>query len=55
MAVVRKDSKTTGDAATMESKLLRVAHMFEEHRDDLNMRELCRLAIKVAQEGLIRA
>ena len=33
-----------------QERLLRIAHMFSEHREDELMRELCRLAIKCAQE-----
>jgi hypothetical protein len=34
--------------------LLRLARMFAPHRGDGLMRELCRLAVSCAQEGLIR-
>jgi hypothetical protein len=34
--------------------LLRIAHMFAPHRRDELMRELCRLAVKCAQEGAVR-
>ena len=36
-------------------ELLRIAHMFAPYRDNDLMRELCRLAIKCAQEGIARA
>ncbi len=39
----------------VQDSLLRIAHMFSQFRDDPIMRELCRLAIKTAQERLIRA
>lgn len=41
------------DAARVQRNLMRIAHMFGEYRDDRLMREMCRLAIKFAQEGLI--
>lgn len=41
------------DTTRMQANLLRLAHMFNEHRADRLMRELCRLAIKCAQERLI--
>ncbi|MCD8350999.1 MAG: hypothetical protein LUC93_10360 [Planctomycetaceae bacterium] len=37
-----------------QKDLRRIAHMFSTHRDDPLMREICRLAIKCAQEGWIR-
>lgn len=37
----------------VEQELLRVAEMFSPHREDPLMRELCRLAVKCAQEGWI--
>lgn len=43
------------DTVRVQKALLRVAHMFGEYRDDDIMRELCVLAIKAAQERLIRA
>jgi hypothetical protein len=38
----------------VQRELLVIAHMFVEYRDDPIMRELCRLAVKCAQEGLIK-
>lgn len=35
--------------------LMTIGHMFVEHRDDPIMRDLCRLAVKCAQERLIHA
>ena len=35
-------------------ELLRIAHMFSPYRDNDLMRDLCRLAIKCAQEGIAR-
>ncbi len=42
-------SEADGERDTQE-RLIRIAHMFGEHREDRLMRELCRLAIKCAQE-----
>ncbi len=42
------------DTTQVQANLIRVARMFHEFRDDPLMRELCRLAIKCAQERLIR-
>lgn len=42
-------SKTT----VTQQRLLRIATMFTEYRDDELMRELCRLAIKSAKEGWV--
>lgn len=42
-------SKTT----VTQQRLLRIAAMFTEYRDDELMRELCRLAIKSAKEGWV--
>lgn len=41
------------ETAIIQENLLKVAHMFNDYRDDRLMRELCRLAIKCAQERLI--
>lgn len=41
------------DTSIVQERLLRLAHMFNEYRDDQLMRELCRLAIKCAQERLM--
>lgn len=41
------------ETALVQESLLKIAHMFNDHRDDRVMRELCRLAIKCAQERLI--
>lgn len=50
------EKKKAGDPAREEelvnARLLRLAHMFDPHRDNPLMRELCRLAIKCAREGL---
>ena len=42
------------DTVVVQKRLVSLAHMFNEHRDNPLMRELCRLAIKCAQERLIR-
>ena len=42
------------ETAIIQEDLLKVAHMFNDYREDRLMRELCRLAIKCAQERLIR-
>lgn len=52
---VEDDALTPNDTARVQRDLLRVAHMFGEYRDDVLMRELCRLAIKCTQERLISA
>lgn len=56
-----KRDKSGKDTTVIESPdqavqgdLLRIAHMFGDFRDDPVMRELCRLAIKCAQERLLR-
>ncbi len=49
------DIKEALENEAMQENLLRVAHMFSEFREDPYMRELCRLAIKITQERLIRA
>lgn len=41
------------DTNIVHDRLLRLAHMFNDHRGDPLMRELCRLAIKCAQERLM--
>ncbi len=38
----------------VQRELMIIAHMFVEHRDDPIMRDLCKLAMKCAQEQLIR-
>lgn len=38
----------------VQRELLVIARMFVEYRDDPIMRELCRLAVKCAQERLIK-
>lgn len=43
------------DTAIIQNRLLRLAYMFNEHKNDPLMRELCRLAIKCTQEGIVRA
>lgn len=57
----RTDSPSAGteagdksDSVIMQEQLLRLAHMFEPFKEDPLMRELCRLAIRCAQERLIR-
>ena len=42
-----------GPENEMQERFLRIARMFEEYREDEIMRELCRLAIKCAQERWI--
>ncbi len=42
------------DPQEIEKNLVRIAHMFAPHRDDALMRDICRLAVKCAQEGLTR-
>ncbi len=42
------------DTQEIERNLVRIAHMFAPHRDDALMRDICRLAVKCAQEGLTR-
>ena len=59
MADTSRDPRNTqadggDDGMSMERDLRRIAHMFSAHRDEPLMRELCRLAIKCAQERLIR-
>ena len=49
------DGAVPPDTAIIQERLLRLARMFEEHKSDPLMRELCRLSIRCAQEGLIRA
>ncbi len=48
-----------GDAAKSDTRaqgdLMRLARMFVAYRDDPVMRELCRLAVKCAQEQWIKA
>lgn len=43
------------DSIIIQGHLMKIAHMFNDHRNDPIMRELCRLAIKCAQERLISA
>ncbi len=45
---------TMRDTRAIQGELARIAHMFAPHRDDPVMRELCRLAVKCAQERRIR-
>jgi predicted 2-oxoglutarate/Fe(II)-dependent dioxygenase YbiX len=40
--------------AAVEDRLMRLAAMFARHRDDPLMRELLRIAILCAREGLVR-
>lgn len=58
-AAPRKTGKKTGatpsDSVLLQERLVRVARMFNDHRDDPLMRELCRLSIKYAKEGLVSA
>ncbi|MDR0362574.1 MAG: hypothetical protein LBJ46_07835 [Planctomycetota bacterium] len=42
------------DPAAVEDRLKRLAAMFSEHRQDPVMRELLRLAVLCAREGLVR-
>lgn len=41
------------DPAVAKARLMKLAGMFGEHKNDQLMRELLRLAIKCAQEGWI--
>ena len=41
------------DTVVVQARLMKLARMFNEYREDPMMRELCRLAIKCAQERLI--
>ena len=46
--------QAAGDGVSQIDKdLARIARMFGDYRDDRLMRELCRLAVKCAQERLI--
>jgi hypothetical protein len=45
--------KAASETTLTQQRLLRVAVMFSEYRDDELMRELCRLAIKSAKEGWV--
>lgn len=49
-----EDDPSKSDSVIVQESLLRLARMFNEHRENPLMRELCRLAIKSAQERLIR-
>ncbi len=42
------------DTQEIERELLRIARMFAPYRENALMRDLCRLAVKCAQEGLVR-
>lgn len=53
--MMRPPEMAKAATSIVQARLVRIAHMFAEHRDDPLMRELCRLAIKCAQERLIRA
>ena len=46
-------AKAVLDKEMLQHDLQRIAHMFSPYRDDPVMRDLCRLAIKCAQERLI--
>ena len=48
------EESAKSDTVIVQEQLLRLAHMFNPYRDVPLMRELCRLAIKCAQERLIR-
>ena len=52
MPEAEADARAGGD---VDERLMRVGRMFGPHRDDPDMRELCRLAIKCVQEGWIDA
>ncbi len=50
------DEKTPEQAepdSQIQLALMTIGHMFVEYRDDPIMRDLCRLAMKCAQERLI--
>lgn len=47
--------KGNSDSVIIQGHLVKIAHMFNDYRDDPLMRELCRLAIKCAKERLLRA
>ncbi|MCC8165568.1 MAG: hypothetical protein LIQ31_05325 [Planctomycetes bacterium] len=50
----RSTVKTLHEKEALQEDLLRIGHMFLEHRDDPLMRRLARIAILSAQERLIR-
>lgn len=54
-AKARQARSAGADAALVQRRLVMLAHMFGEFKDDPIMRKLCRLAIKCAKEGLIGA
>ncbi len=48
------DGETAAAGTRAPDELMRIAHMFVGYRDDPVMRELCRLAVKCAQEQWIK-
>ncbi|MCC8190569.1 MAG: hypothetical protein LIP77_08050 [Planctomycetes bacterium] len=46
-------SPSRNETAALQAALQKIAHMFADHRDDPLMRELCRLAIQCAREGVL--
>ncbi len=50
----KENAQSEEDDQAVRTNLLRIARMFAKFRDDAIMRELCRLAVKCAQERLIR-
>ncbi len=49
------DAETAKSGAGTQDELMRLARMFVAYRDDPIMRELCRLAVKCAQEQWIKS
>lgn len=50
---INMSQQPKADTRVLRVKLVRLAQMFRPHRDSAGMRELCRLAIKCAQERWI--
>ena len=49
------DNEKSGAGKDKDELLMRVAGMFNPHREDQDMRELCRLAVKCVQEDWLDA